>query len=161
MNPLWTLLPPLLVIPFIVFFGERRRNLRELSIVVAGLILLALNNRIYRDVMRGEAAESGSFDMMGGLVLKLSAEPIGNLFALLASFLWVITTVYSIGYMRGHKEINQTRFYSCFAIALAAVMAAAYADNLLTLFIAYEVLTISTFPLVTHAGTVAGCTSVF
>ena len=153
MNPLWTLLPPLLVIPFIVYFGERRRNLRELSIVIAGLVLLFLNNRIYQDLMRGESAESGSFDMMGGLVLKLSAEPIGNLFALLASFLWVITTVYSIGYMRGHKEVNQTRFYSCFAIALAAVMAAAYADNLLTLFIAYEVLTISTFPLVTHAGT--------
>ena len=153
MNPLWTLLPPLLVIPFIVYFGERRRNLRELSIVIAGLVLLFLNNRIYQDLMRGESTESGSFDMMGGLVLKLSAEPIGNLFALLASFLWVITTVYSIGYMRGHKEVNQTRFYSCFAIALAAVMTAAYADNLLTLFIAYEVLTISTFPLVTHAGT--------
>ena len=153
MNPLWTLLPPLLVIPFIIYFGERRRNLRELSIVIAGLLLLFLNNRIYQDLMRGDTAESGSFDMMGGLVLKLSAEPIGNLFALLASFLWVITTIYSVGYMRGHKEINQTRFYTCFAIALAAVMAAAYADNLLTLLIAYEVLTISTFPLVTHAGT--------
>jgi len=70
MNPLWTLLPPLLVIPFIIYFGERRRNLRELSIVVAGLLLLFLNNRIYQDLMRGDTAESGSFDMMGGLVRK-------------------------------------------------------------------------------------------
>lgn len=153
MNPLWTLLPPLAVIPFIVFFGEKQKNLRELSIIVAGLLLLFLNNKVYQGLMRGESLESGSFEMMSGLELKLSAEPLGNLFALLASFLWVITTVYSIGYMRGHKEINQTRFYACFAIALAAVMAAAYADNLLTLFVAYEILTLSTFPLVTHAGT--------
>ena len=89
---------------------------------------------------------------MANYSLKLSAEPMGVIFGLLASFLWVVTTVYSIGYMRGHHEINQTRFYTCFAVAIAAVMAAAYADNLLTLFVAYEVITISTFPLVTHAG---------
>lgn len=153
MNPLWTLLPPLAVIPFILFFGERRRNLREGSIIVAGLVLLLLNNRIYESVLLGGGGQSGSLDMIGGLSLKLSVEPMGNLFALLASFLWVVTTVYSIGYMRGHDEKNQTRFYVCFAIAIAAVMAAAYADNLLTLFVAYEIITVSTFPLVTHAGT--------
>jgi len=152
-NPLWTLLPPLAVIPFIIFFGEKRRNLRELSIVVAGIILLMLNNGIYSDLLNGVAGKSGAFDMMGGLTLALSAEPLGNLFALLASFLWIVTTIYSIGYMRGHKERNQTRFYTCFAIAIAAVMGAAYADNLLTLFVAYEVITLSTYPLVTHAGT--------
>lgn len=152
MNPLWTLLPPLALIPFIIFFGEARRNLREASIVIAGLILLLINNNIYQSVLAGEQAHSGEIDMMGGLSLKLSVEPMGTLFALLASFLWIITTIYSIGYMRGHDEKNQTRFYVCFAIAIAAVMGAAYADNLLTLFVAYEVLTVSTFPLVAHAG---------
>ncbi len=155
MNPLWTLLPPLAVIPFIIFFGEKRKNLRELSIVIAGIVLLLLNNNIYTSLMNGVSSRSGEIDMMAGLTLALSAEPIGNLFALLASFLWIITTIYSIGYMRGHHEKNQTRFYACFAIAIAAVMAAAYADNLLTLFVAYEVITLSTYPLVTHAGTEA------
>lgn len=152
MNPLWTLLPPLAVIPFILFFGERKKNWREGSIIVAGLALLLINNLIYSDLMAGNSPQSGEFALLANYTLKLSAEPMGVLFGLLASFLWVVTTVYSIGYMRGHHEINQTRFYTCFAIALAAVMGAAYADNLLTLFVAYEVITISTFPLVTHAG---------
>ncbi|NND92291.1 MAG: monovalent cation/H+ antiporter subunit D family protein [Granulosicoccus sp.] len=152
MNPLWTLVPPLAVIPFIVFFGEKRNNLREGSIIVAGLILLLINNRIYSDLTAGIPVQSGELALLADYSLKLSAEPMGVIFGLLASFLWVVTTVYSIGYMRGHHEINQTRFYVCFAIALAAVMGAAYADNLLTLFVAYEVITISTFPLVTHAG---------
>lgn len=152
MNPLWTLVPPLAVIPFILFFGEKRKNLREASIIIAGLILLLINNSIFTDVMAGVSVESGELGLLADFSLKLSAEPMGVVFGLLASFLWVVTTVYSIGYMRGHHEINQTRFYVCFALALAAVMGAAYADNLLTLFVAYEVITISTFPLVTHAG---------
>ena len=152
MNPLWTLLPPLAVIPFIIFFGEKRKNLREGAIIVAGLLLLLINNLIYNDLVAGGTPQSGELALMANYSLKLSAEPMGVIFGLLASFLWVVTTVYSIGYMRGHHEINQTRFYCCFALALAAVMGAAYADNLLTLFVAYEVITISTFPLVTHAG---------
>jgi len=152
MNPLWTLVPPLLVIPFIIFFGERRRNLREASIILAGIALLAINDRIYSAVVAGERVESGELALLANFSLRLSAEPMGVMFGLLASFLWVVTTVYSIGYMRGHNEQNQTRFYCCFALAIACVMGAAYADNLLTLFVAYEAITLSTFPLVTHAG---------
>ena len=152
MNPLWTLVPPLAVIPFIILFGEKRKNFREAAIIVAGLATLLLNNLVYNDLMAGNTPQSGEFALMADYSLKLSAEPMGVIFALLASFLWVVTTVYSIGYMRGHHEINQTRFYTCFALAIAAVMGAAYADNLLTLFVAYEVITLSTFPLVTHAG---------
>ncbi len=152
MNPLWTLVPPLVVIPFIIFFGERRRNLREASIILAGIALLAINDRIYSAVVSGKVVESGELSLLANFSLRLSAEPMGVMFGLLASFLWVVTTVYSIGYMRGHDEKNQTRFYCCFALAIACVMAAAYADNLLTLFVAYEAITLSTFPLVTHAG---------
>jgi len=117
MNPLWALLPPLAVVPFILWFGEARRNLREGAIIVAGLVLLLVNGAIYDATVAGEALESGEFVLLGGFALKLSVEPMGVLFALLASFLWVVTTVYSIGYMRGHHETHQTRFYTCFAIA--------------------------------------------
>ena len=153
MNPLFTLLPPLLVIPLIIGFGEKRRNLRELSILIAGVILLLLNIHLYQSFMDGNGVNSGVIHLSEGLDLSLSAEPLGILFGLLASFLWIVTTLYSIGYMRRHGENHQTRFYLCFAIAIGAVMAAAYAGNLLTLFVAYEVITLSTFPLVTHAGT--------
>ena len=88
-----------------------------------------------------------------GLSLAVSAEPLGVLFGLIASFLWIVTTVYSIGYMRGHGEAHQTRFYTFFAVAMGCTMGVAFADNLFTLFVFYEVLTLSTYPLVTHAGT--------
>ena len=72
------------------------------------------------------------------------------MFALLASGLWIVTTIYAIGYMRGNKEKNQTRFYLFFAFSIAATMGIAFAANLATLFIFYEALTLCTFPLVTH-----------
>lgn len=87
------------------------------------------------------------------LSIAFSVTRFGVLFALLASGLWLVTSVYAIGYMRGHHEKNQTRFYVLFAVAIATVMAIAFSDNLLTLFLFYEVLTVSTYPLVTHAGT--------
>ncbi len=74
------------------------------------------------------------------------------LFALVASGLWILTTVYAAGYMRGHHEEHQTRFFGCFAIAIFAALAAAFSSNLFTLFVAYEIMTVSTYPLVTHHG---------
>jgi multicomponent Na+:H+ antiporter subunit D len=151
-DPIITLLPPLLVIPFIIFFGERHKNLREASILIAASLLFITNVFLYQQFLAGQILQSQSLVLFNGLELFLKAEPIGIVFGLLASFLWIVTTIYSIGYMRGHKEQNQTRFYTCFAIAIACVMAAAYSGNLLTLFVAYEAITLSTFPLVTHAG---------
>ena len=139
--------------PFILLFGEQQRNLREASIFIAGGILLLLNIMILQAFIAGQTIASERFTLFQDLTVYLEAEPLGIVFALLASFLWIVTTLYSIGYMRGHNEKNQTRFYLCFAVAIAAVMAAAYAGNLLTLFIAYEMITLSTFPLVTHVGT--------
>jgi multicomponent Na+:H+ antiporter subunit D len=74
------------------------------------------------------------------------------LFALLASSLWIVNSIYSIGYMRANNEPRQTGFYVCFAVALGSTIGIAFAKNLFTLFLFYEALTISTYPLVTHKG---------
>lgn len=91
--------------------------------------------------------------VMPGFELAFQIEPLGMLFALVAGTLWFVNSVYSIGYMRAHNEPRQTSFYVCFAIAITAALGIAFAENLFTLFICYEVLTLSTYPLVTHKGT--------
>jgi multicomponent Na+:H+ antiporter subunit D len=73
----------------------------------------------------------------------------------MASVLWAVNSLFSIGYMRGAREANQTRFYVCFALAMFGVMGVAMAANLFTLFIFYETLTLATYPLVTHRGDAA------
>lgn len=128
-------------------------NLRETVTLVTAAIVFALVASIFDDVMAGARPEWTLMEMVPGLSISFKLEPLGMVFAGIASFLWIITTIYSIGYMRGHHEQNQTRFYICFAIAISSALGIAFAGNMMTLFIFYEVLTISTFPLVTHSGT--------
>ena len=87
-----------------------------------------------------------------GLAIRFEVEALGMLFALVASVLWLVTSIYAIGYMRKHHEKNQTRFYAMFAIAIGSTLGIALAGNLFTLFLWYEMLTISTYPLVAHTG---------
>lgn len=156
MNPVYTMLlalaVPLAAVPLVVL-ARRRPNLRESVTLIAATLLFGLVVTLAPQVMNGARPAVILAELFPGLPLALTLEPLGLLFALIASFLWLITSVYSIGYMRGHKEQHQTRFYAWFAIALAAVMGVAFAGNMLTLFVFYEVLTLSTYPLVTHAGT--------
>ena len=136
-----------------VMLAGSRPNLREAICLAAGVILLALVVRLLPRALSGDWPAAVLAEPIPGLSLAVSAEPLGVLFGLIASFLWIVTTVYSIGYMRGHGEAHQTRFYTFFAVAMGCTMGVAFADNLFTLFVFYEVLTLSTYPLVTHAGT--------
>ena len=136
-----------------VMLAGSRPNLREAISLAAGVILLALVVRLLPRALSGDWPAAVLAEPIPGLSLAVSAEPLGVLFGLIASFLWMVTTVYSIGYMRGHGEAHQTRFYTFFAVAMGCTMGVAFADNLFTLFVFYEVLTLSTYPLVTHAGT--------
>ena len=145
-------LTPFIGAGLIVVTGNRP-NLRETVSVATGLLLLAEVASLVPDVLAGETPGLLLAIPVPGVPLALQVEPLGLLFALIASSLWIVTTIYAIGYMRGHHEIHQTRFYAFFAIAIGATMGIALAQNLFTLFLFYELLTISTYPLVTHAGT--------
>ncbi len=86
------------------------------------------------------------------LSIRFELEPLGLLFAQISATLWPLTTLYALGYMRGNDEPNQTRFFTCFAISIAAAQWIALSGNLLTMFIGYEVLSLATWPLVAHKG---------
>ncbi len=127
-----------------------RPNLREAATLLAGVALFGLILSLFPEVMAGGRPRMVLATPLPGIPLVLEVEPLGYLFSLVASFLWIVTSLYSIGYMRGHHEKNQTRFYLFFAVSIAATMGVAFSGNLLTLFLFYEALTLSTFPLVTH-----------
>ncbi len=128
-------------------------NVREAISLITGAALFFVVVTLVPVIGAGVRPAARIVEIFPGVPFAFDLEPLGMLFALVASGLWIVTTLYSIGYMRGHHEENQTRFYACFAVAIAAAISAAFSGNLLTLFISYEVLTLSTYPLVTHHGT--------
>jgi len=143
---------PLAGVAGIVLAG-RWPNLREAVSLVTGLCLFLVVVEIAVAVDIGQPVDLVVLSPFPGLRFALAVEPLGLLFALIASGLWIVTTIYAIGYMRTHHEEHQTRFYAFFAVAIASAIGIAFSANMLTLFVFYEVLTVSTYPLVTHAGT--------
>jgi len=134
----------------LVALTGRNPNLRETMTLLTAVATFGVVLTLVPDVLAGGRPEVVVATMLPGLALAFKVEPLGMLFALVASGLWIVTSVYAIGYMRGHHEENQTRFFAFFAFAISAALGVAFARNMFTLFIMYEVLTFSTYPLVTH-----------
>ncbi len=104
-------------------------------------------------VVNGATPEWFIISISEGLEFSFRVTPLGAIFGLVASGLWIMAAIYSVGYMRGNKETDQTRFNAFYAVAVHAALAIAWSGNLLVLFIFYEVLTFSTYPLVIHKQT--------
>lgn len=152
-----TLLLSLLLLPLIAAAGiiitRHKPDLREGVTLVSSALVAILVVVLAARFMDGEVFALTLFEPLPGIPIAFEVEALGMLFALIAGLLWLVTSIYAIGYMRGNNEQNQTRFFAAFAISIATTMGIAFAGNLLTLFLFYELLTLATYPLVTHAGT--------
>ena len=134
----------------LVMLNRTRPNLRETCSFLAAATLFALTVSMIPDIRAGHQLHYTIFPLLPGLSVSLRADPLSMIFAVSASFLWVLTVFYSAGYMRGLKEHAQTRFNACFALALFGAMGCAFAANLLTLYLFYEIVSVCTYPLVAH-----------
>jgi multicomponent Na+:H+ antiporter subunit D len=140
---------------FGVWIYDTRPDRREtVTLVTSGLLLLVVLS-LLPTVLDGGRPAWTFREILPGIAIAFRVEPLGMIFAAVASVLWPIASLYSIGYMRGNQESHQTRFYVYFAVAIWATMGIAFSANLVTLFVFYEILTLSTYPLVTHKGTAA------
>ncbi|MGQ3413607.1 proton-conducting transporter transmembrane domain-containing protein [Natrinema sp. LN54] len=139
----------------LIVASHRRPNLREGWSVLAALAKFAIVASMLPAVMDGTVfrwslADSTGIQFLEGIDFALRADPLGIFFALLASFLWIFTSFYATGYMRGLDEHSQTRFFASFAASLSAAVGIAFAANLVTIFVFYELLSLVTYPLVAH-----------
>ncbi|HET7717064.1 MAG TPA: monovalent cation/H+ antiporter subunit D family protein [Bauldia sp.] len=130
-----------------------RPDVREGTTVLGAVLLFATVLQLLPLILAGATPSLALWTVIPGLTLAFAVEPLGMLFAAVASGLWIVNSVYSIGYMRAEKAERQTLFYVCFALAIASTMGIALAANLFTLFLFYELLTFTTWPLVIHRAT--------
>src|SRR5512140_591693 len=139
-----------LVGAMLVMANGKRPNVREGISLAAATTLFALTASMIPAVLAGTRLHLTLFQLLPGLSISLRADALSMVFAVSASFLWMITVLYSAGYMRSLEEHAQTRFNTCFALALFGAIGCAFSDNLLTLYLFYEIVSICTYPLVAH-----------
>ncbi|MDD5758501.1 MAG: monovalent cation/H+ antiporter subunit D family protein [Desulfobulbaceae bacterium] len=144
------ILVPLFGAVAVMLTGEKRANLRETCSVVAAVLMFSIIASMVPDVLAGHTLHFGMFKIVPGVSVTLRADAFSMIFALAASFLWILAAFYSMGYMRGLHEHAQTRFNACFALSLFGAMGVAFSDNLFTLYLFYEIVSVCTYPLVAH-----------
>ncbi len=146
---LLAILAPLLGAGAIMATGKRP-NLREACSFVAAVTMFGLIVSLLPAVLSGQTLHYTVFQLLPGLSVSLRADALSMIFAVAASFLWILTVFYAAGYMRALEEHAQTRFNTCFALALFGAIGCAFSDNLLTLYLFYEIVSVCTYPLVAH-----------
>ena len=133
-----------------VLLLHNREKLRDLVSPIAALAMFAIVASMAPTVLGGRTVDLRLFEILPGVDFAFRADALGMVFATVSSLLWIVAAIYSIGYMRHLNEHAQTRFFACFATSLAAAVGGAFAANLFTLVIFYEVLSLVTYPLVYH-----------
>ena len=136
--------------PILIIASYKKPNLREFWTFVIAFIKFGIIASMLPVVLGGQKVVCNLVEILPGVSIAFKVDAFGLLFAMVSSSLWIVTTVYSIGYMRPLKEHSQTRYFSYFALALSSAVGVAFAANLLTLYLFYEMLSLSTYSLVTH-----------
>ncbi len=147
-RPLIAVLVSLSVVPFLIL--SKRPNVREGWTFAAAITKFLIVASMVPVILHGAEIEYTVARVLPNLAIKFKVDSFGMLFALVSSFLWIVTSAYSIGYMRGLKEHSQTRYFCFFALSLCATLGVAFSANLLTMYLFYEMLSFATYPLVTH-----------
>jgi multicomponent Na+:H+ antiporter subunit D len=139
-----------LVGSILVMLCKKKPNLREFCSFVAAVTMFSIIASMIPTVMAGKKIVCQLFEILPNLTVTFRVDAFSMVFAMVASFLWILAVFYSAGYMRGLKEHAQTRFNACFALALFGAIGVAFADNLFTMYLFYEIVSICTYPLVAH-----------
>ena len=147
--PFLAVMVSMIAVPLILL-SSKRPNLREFWTLAAAFIKFALVFSLLPAALDGQIAEFTIVKIAQGIDLQLRVDPMGMFFALVASSLWIVTSFYSIGYVRGAGEKKQSRYFASFAVCLSATIGIAFSANLLTFLIFYEILSLATYPLVVH-----------
>lgn len=148
-KPLLAVFIPLIGSAFILF-ARKKPNIRELCTLTTAFLMFFAVLSMVPDVLAGKTLTYTLLAFWPSVPIGFRVDGLGMIFGIVAAFTWILTTFYSIGYMRSLNEHAQTRFYFCFAVTLFATEGAAFSNNWFTLFLFYELITLFTYPLVAH-----------
>lgn len=147
-KPFLAVIISLIIVPALVL--SKTSNIRECWTFAAAVAKFLIVASMVPVILQGAQIEYTVAQVLPGIAIKFKVDALGMLFALVASSLWIVTSAYSIGYMRALNEHSQTRYFCFFALALSATIGVAFSANLLTLYFFYEMLSFATYPLVIH-----------
>ena len=148
--PLVAVIIPLLGAVLLFFIPEDKDNIRNPVAIAISIATAIVVISVVQMVLKGSIVYNKVVEILPGLEFSFRVDPLGALFAGTASILWIFAVIYSTGYMA--HEHNRKRYFIFYLLSLGITMGVAFAANLFTLYLFYELLTLATYPLVVHEG---------
>ncbi len=127
---------------------DKSARLHNWLIISSAAIKLGLVLSLLPGIWQGKVFHYRLFLLIPQMEIAFRADGLGYLFALIASFFWLITAIYSSEYMRREKSLP--RYWIFLSLCMSSTLGIAFSANLFTLFLFYESLTLCTYPLIVH-----------
>jgi len=116
----------------ILFLRENQLAMRTFLNLFGAVAKVGLIAWVFAGYLRGEVY-AFVFQLAPGLEFALRVDQLGLFFATLSGVLWLITTLYAIGYLEGGK--HRRRFFAFFSFCITAATGIALSGNVITFFI--------------------------
>ena len=139
-----------IVTSLLIAVSGKRPNVREFWSVAGAILTFLSVMAMVPTIWQGGRIVYTLSEIAPGISLNFRVDALSLIFGIVSSFLWIFASFYNIGYMRGLNEHAQTRYYTCFAIAIVGAQGVSYSGGLFSLYLFYEVITLFTYPLVAH-----------
>ena len=139
-----------IVASLLIAVSGKRPNVREFWSVAGAVLTFLSVMAMVPTIWQGGRIVYTLSEIAPGISLNFRVDALSLIFGIVSSFLWIFASFYNIGYMRGLNEHAQTRYYTCFAIAIVGAQGVSYSGGLFSLYLFYEVITLFTYPLVAH-----------
>ena len=130
----------------LLLFGVEHRRTREIWVLSVAFVTAALG---LCAVFAGTRETFVAVRFTQTITLAFRADGLACIFAAMVSILWVLASFYALEYMK--HEGAETRFFAFFLMSFGVTLGVAFAANLVTMYLFYELLTLATLPLVMHS----------
>ncbi|MBA4416573.1 MAG: cation:proton antiporter [Syntrophus sp. (in: bacteria)] len=139
-----------LITTLLISLSGKKQNIREFWSVAGSVLTFISVAYMVPTILEGNRIIYTLSTIAPGISLNFRVDALSLIFGIVSSFLWIFATFYNIGYMRTLKEHSQTRYYTCFAIAIVGAQGVAFSGSLFSLYLFYEIISLFTYPLVAH-----------
>jgi len=143
-----TIFLPVIAGVFLPIIGKKMESLRVRTVYV--LVVCILTSLFSIILALGNDFEFTLWSMTESLSFKFGTDGLSRLFSLFIPISWTAVAFYAVKYMSHDESSAQNRFFAFYLIVLGMLCGLSYSSNLVTMYFCFEMMTLTSVPLVIH-----------
>lgn len=143
----------LLVLPKKCFFDSKTKTLSRKKVCIYSVCSVAITAvSVLMAILLTSQKDAPEilFYLARKMPLQFHFDNLGKIFAAIISIVWLLAGIFSCEYTKHEDQEHEKRYYGFYLLVYATLNGLCLAGNLVTFYLFYELMTISSMPLVLH-----------